>query len=234
MDAVFRKFYQAERYKVRRAVLEIARGYKVGGSRKRPVMRSDGVVYPSATEAAKAMGLHDSAHISEACRDGSKTAAGFGWRYLEGWEAAAHMGKPGEFKNAHDYESADVFAETMRRLRVGTCGTCKFYAKTGGRCVCRQGPRTVDTDKGATCARWEPVPTPEAIERAKAEEAKKEAAIAKAAYELRKRKEEKAQAVEAERAGRWAFRNELLAIQVDLLVGSICKHYDIGPGTGPR
>jgi hypothetical protein len=47
----------------------------------KPVERSDGVVFSSATQAAKAVNIHISC-ISKACQGKIKTSAGYGWRYL--------------------------------------------------------------------------------------------------------------------------------------------------------
>lgn len=223
MDTATRKFYDAERYRVRRAALEIKRGYPMArqGQPPKPVRRSDGRVYNSVSEAAQAMGLHDGAHISAACRHRDGTAAGFGWRYLDSWEA-----------ESMDADSK-VYRDVMASLWQGTCRQCKFYAKTGGREVCKRGARTMDTNATATCPRWERVPSHVEAERARlaAEaQAQRDEAIQRNREAMERKREREAEA----EAYKWEFRGQVLGLQVDYLVAAICKRYDIDPGTGER
>lgn len=234
MNAAERKLYDAERYKVRKAAREIAQG----GQRMqgRPVRRSDGTVYSTAVEAARALGLKDGSHIVSVCAGRQRTAGGYEWRYLEGWEAeAVGMGeiRPGQAKQASDYADSKVYRETMQRLWQGTCKQCKFYAKTGGREVCRRSTRTMDTNATATCPRWERVPSHVEAERARqaAEaQAQKEAAVRRNREALKRKQERE----EAASEFKWKFRGQVLGLQVDYLVAAICKRYDIDPGTGER
>lgn len=52
---------------------------------KKPVMRvEDGVIFPSALEAGRAVGLKGTSAVSHACTGIRKTAGGFHWRYMDG------------------------------------------------------------------------------------------------------------------------------------------------------
>lgn len=236
MDKAARKFYDAERYRVRRALLEIRRGYPMTAKgNPHRVVRSDGAVFDSAEDAARSLGMASGTHISRVCKGHESRAGGYGWRYLESWEQPP---RPGELKTVNAYADAEVYRDLMGRLTKGTCGTCKYYAKTGGRMVCRHGARTVDTDRGATCASWHRVMTPEeeALERgaAEAERKREEERAREKARALRMRCEEEQRRREEERARSWAFRSEVLGLQVELFVSAACRRYDMGPGNGPR
>lgn len=51
---------------------------------KKPVMRvEDGVIFPSALEAGKALGLKSTSTVSHACTGIRKTAGGYHWRYVD-------------------------------------------------------------------------------------------------------------------------------------------------------
>ena len=228
MDAAERKSYDSERHRVRRVYREIKKEQastkrtKPQGRPPKPVMRSDGQVYASVAEATRNLGLHATTRVSHACKTG-ETLRGYKFRYIESWEGG---------KVDSDADSK-VYRDVMASLWQGTCKQCKFYAKTGGREVCRRSARTMDTNASATCPRWERVPSHVEAERARlaAEaQAQREAAIQRNMEAMERRKE----AEEAAEAYKWEFRGQVLGLQVDYMVAAICKRYDIDPGTGER
>lgn len=230
MNAAERRFYDRERYKVAKAARELATGRTAAGC---PVRRGDGKAYPTAIAAARDVGLKDGSHIHAACRGRQATAAGYTWRYLESWEAEAE-GMKVAGKGAGEYEDGRVYRDVMASLWKGTCSQCKFYAKqSGNREICRRGAATMATNATASCPRWERVPSHVEAERARlaayAQE-QKEAAIQRNREAMERRQEREAEA----EAYKWEFRSQVLGLQVDYLVGAICRRFDIGPGTGER
>lgn len=227
MDTVLRKFYDAERHRVKRAAREVKkeakRAKRPQGRPSRPVMRSDGEVYASVTEATRNLGLQATTRVSHACKTG-ETLRGYTFRYIESQEGGKVDG---------DADSK-VYRDVMASLWKGTCSQCKFYAKqSGNREICRRGAATMATNATASCPRWERVPSHVEAERARlaayAQE-QREQAIQRNREALERRKE----AEEAAEAYKWEFRSQVLGLQVDYLVGAICKRFDIDPGTGQR
>lgn len=229
MEAAERRFYDAERHRLRRAYREIVKeaehAKRPQGRQPKPVRRSDGQVYASVAEAARNIDKATT-HVSKACKTG-RPLCGYTFQYIEGQEGAG-MGRMSEAES-----SKKVYRDVMASLWQGTCKQCKFYAKTGGREVCRRGARTMDTDASATCPRWERVPSHVEAERARlaAEaQAQREEAIQRNREAMERKREREAEA----EAYKWEFRGQVLGLQVDYLVSAICKRYDIDQGTGER
>lgn len=219
--AVFRRFYDAERYRVMRAAREIKKeAYSMG--KARPVRRSDGAVFPSVLDAANALGVCDST-VWQALTKHTK-ACGYGFEYAD------DAPKPGAPKSASGYSNKAVYLDMMRKLARGTCRQCRHYSAGGGQHWCNHGTRRYNTDPDATCSRWDARPYMETVEEMERRQRLEREAHARKLEELA---EAKAKA-EREHAARWAFRSDVLGAQVGFLVAAICKRFDIGPGTGER
>lgn len=224
MEAVLRRFYDAERYRVQKAYREIRKEGRDMG-KARPVRRSDGKVYPSIQDAASAMEVSDSS-IWQALKKGNK-ACGYGFEYAEVDKEAP---KPGTPKGASGYANKAVYLDMMRKLKRGTCKQCRHYSAGGGQHWCNHGVKRCNTDPGATCPRWEARPQAETLA-----EMERRQRLEQEAYALKLEKLAEARAkAEQEHAARWAFRSDVLGAQVGFLVCAICKRYGIDPGTGER
>lgn len=223
-EAVFRRFYDAERHRVMRAAREIRKeAYSMG--KARPVRRSDGAVFPSILDAADALGVCDSS-VWQVLAGKAPTVCGYRFEYVDEEDAP----KPGTPKSTSGYANGAVYRDMMRKLARGKCKQCKHYSAGGGQHWCNRGPKRYNTDPGATCPRWDAglhVETLEETRRRKAAEREDRA------RRLRESAEARAQA-ERERAALWEFRGDVLGAQVGQIVEHIRARYDIGPGTGER